>query len=715
MTTPASAQPTDDSRYSFQAFDLRTIPHVLIERSWIIVLCLVAAAFWTARSIQKAPVLYSATATLQFEPEEQKVVKIEKVQEQDFRNLEKLQTVIATFKTRPLLERIVTNGLSKDPAFARIMVGNPSVRQLTDMVGGMVEIRLRRGTYLIDVTAIHTDPQLTAAVANAVVREFIKLNIEQHSSSTEVANEFLISEANRLKKKLQESELALQSYKEKTGALSLDQGRDTVSGNLMTLNASVASARAARIKAESDYEQVLKLGTNVQELLLLPAVTEAYAVSEARQALATAESDFAMLKLRYRAKHPKYARALAQIQEAGQNLTNAVLNVPPTIKAALDVAKASEQALEKSLQQQEKAALELSKLAIPYNVLMREVESDRALYESVLKRLKETGVTKELQPTKLHFAQPAEVPGWPFSPDKKAIITRGIMMGLAVGLFLAFGINFLDSSFKTVDQAEETLRLPVLTVVPQLRELKKAASQLIVSENAKSSGAEAFRTLRAAMTMLGPAEDRRVFLFTSALPQEGKTFTSLNFAASLAQQGLRTVLIDGDLRRPAVEDALGAKGSPNGGVTDYLAGQRRIDEIIHPTKLENLSLISAGTTAPNPAELLAQGKLASLIDDALARFDRIVIDSAPVHAVSDTLMMLNHVQTVSVVARAAKTPRRAVLRCVQMLLGADAPLGGIILNRMPRRRGPGYYYDPYYDYSYHGKYAKKGVYGNTDK
>ena len=709
---PASAQVPDVTGHSFQAFDLRKITHNFIEKSWVIVLSFVIAAFWTARTVQKAPVLYSATAMLQYEPEDSKVVNIQKVQESDFRSLEKLQTMISTFKTTALLEMIVTNGLSRDPVYAKIMGANPSLRQQTDMVKNMTRIELRRGTFLIDVTAIHTDPQLTAVVANAVVNGFIAQNVEKHYTSTEVANEFLLGEASRLKKKLQDSELALQAYKEKTGAYSVDPGRDAAGGGLAALNTSLTQVKTARAKVERDLEKLVQLGGNMHELLSFRPVAEDPAVVEAQRNLSRAESDLGLLQLRYRAKHPRYVQADAQIREAKQNLTNAVLMVPLILKSALETAKNSEQELEKSVRQQETVVLEQSRLAIPYNVLLRDVESDRALYESVLKRLKETGVTKELQPTKLYFAQRAEVPGWPFSPDKKAMITSGLAMGLAVGLLLAFGLNCLDNSIKTVDQAEEALRLPVLAVVPLLRELRKSGSQLIPNEHGRSLGAEAFRTLRAAMSMLGPAAERRVFLFTSALPQEGKTFTSLNFAASLAQQSLRTVIIDCDLRRPSVEDSLGDKGSPHGGVTDYLTGQKGIDLLVHPTKLENLFFISAGTTAPNPAELLARGTTDALIDEALARFDRVVIDSAPIHAVSDTLLILARVQTVCIVARAAKTPCRAVQRCIQMLHGAHAPLVGIVLNRMPRRRGPGYYYDTYYDYSYHGKYAKKGVYGS---
>jgi capsular exopolysaccharide synthesis family protein len=226
-------------------------------------------------------------------------------------------------------------------------------------------------------------------------------------------------------------------------------------------------------------------------------------------------------------------------------------------------------------------------------------------------------------------------------------------------------------------------------------------------------GAEAFRTLRTALSMLGRVEDRRVFLFTSAMPAEGKTFCSLNYSASLAQMSLKTLLIDADLRRPAVEICLKGKEQGTAGVTDYLTGKKALLDVVQKTDLENLHFVSAGTTAPNPAELLAQDGLSAMIEDALRHYDRVVVDSAPIHAVSDTLLIVKSVQTVCLVVRAAKTSGRSVMRCIQLLQAAEAPLSGVILNRMPVRRGLGYgYYSPYYDYSYHGKYSKKGVYGH---
>jgi succinoglycan biosynthesis transport protein ExoP len=239
----------------------------------------------------------------------------------------------------------------------------------------------------------------------------------------------------------------------------------------------------------------------------------------------------------------------------------------------------------------------------------------------------------------------------------------------------------------------------------------KHGPELFLNHDAKSPAAEAFRTLRTSVTMLGRPEARRTFLFTSAIPQEGKTFCSLNFSLALAQQGLNTVVIDGDLRRPAIEKALAPDSPRRTGVTDYLTGACTLDQIIHETGQKNLHYIPAGTLAPNPAELLAQGNLDNLIEEALLRFDRVVVDSAPVHAVSDTLLMLKKVQTVCLVVRACKTPRKAVGRARELLEKAQAPLAGVILNLQPRRRlSPGY--DPYYSYSYDGKYSDKGVYGS---
>jgi capsular exopolysaccharide synthesis family protein len=712
-TAPYVAAPEMPADY---ASDVRRTWHALIERAWIVPLCLVLSLALGFAYLRRAPVLFSATATLQVQQDQSPVFKIDNVQFQDLQALDFLQTIVQTLKARPLLARVIeSNNLTVGQRLLSATVQPAGGEDLVGVLDRLTTVKLRRGTRLIDITVKHSDPQLTAVLANSLVNEFISDNAEQHETTSEAASGTLIKEAERLRKKLQESETAMQTYRENSKAVSLDDRQNTVVAELKELSTKVTEAKYALIKLESDYNQVLALGNNPDALLSLPAVANNPSVVAAKLNLSKAENEFVGLKQRYKEKHPKYLQAKMQLIGLQNELAESIPKAAQGLKSSLDAARASKEALESALRAQDASALDLNKLAIQYGVLSREVESDRALYDSVLKRMKETSVTKEIKPMRIRVVQPAFTPKKPFSPRRTMIAALSALGGIAVGFLLVLGLNFLDTSIKTVDEAETLLRYPVLAAVSDLKEVKKLNHPLVVLDDAHSSGAEAFRTLRTSLSMLGRVEDRRVFLFTSSLPAEGKTFCSINFSASLAQLGLKVLLIDGDLRKPSVEPVLMGKDLETPGVTDYLTGKKTFEEVVHTCRLPGLCYIPGGTTAPNPAELLAKDGLGELIERALKTYDRIIVDSAPVHAVSDTLLMLKNVQTVCLVVRTAYTPTRSVARCVHLLKGAQAPLSGLVMNRMPlrRRMGYGYYYGShYYDYRYHGKYAKKGVYGS---
>ena len=718
----APLQPTEPASYvadqnisADSTADLSRTWHALIERVWVVPLCLVISLTLGFAYLRRAPVLYSATTTVQVQQDQAPVFKIDNVRFEDLQALDFLQTIAQTLKTRPLLARVAeSNNLAADSRFLSATIMPSTEEDLVDTLARLTTVKLRRGTRLIDVTVTHSSPQLTALLANSLVSQFIANYAEQHTTSGEVASEFLVQEASRLRRKLQESEVALQAYRETSKASSLDDRQNTVVAELKELSTKVTEAKSARIKLESEYNQVLTLSNNPEALMTLPTIAANASVLAARQNLSKAQNDFEVLKQRYKEKHPKYIQAQTQLAALQNDLAESIPKAAQSLKASLDATRASEQALESALTTQEASALKLNKLAIQYGVLSREVESDRALYESVLKTMKETSVTKEITPMKIRVVQPAFTPKTPFSPKRALIVAISALGGIFAGFLLVLFLNFLDTSIKTVDEAETKLGFPVFAAVSNLKEVKKKRHPLVVVDAPHSSGAEAFRTLRTSLSMLGRVEDRRVFLFTSAMPQEGKTFCSINYAASLAQLGLKVLLIDGDLRRPTVELVLTGKDQGTPGVTDYLTGKKSLEEVVQPCKLPGLFFVSGGTTAPNPAELLAKDGLSELIERALKTYDRVVLDSAPVHAVSDTLLMLKNVQTVCLVVRGARTSTRSVSRCVHLLKGARAPLSGLVLNRMPLRRGIGYgyyYYNPYYDYRYHGKYAKKGVYG----
>ena len=694
------------------SFNFQNLYHVLLDKLWLIAIFLVIALLLAAAYLQRAPRLFSSTATLQVEQADQKVIAIQKVQQEDLRGLEVLRTIEQVLKSRALLDRVVTaNGLDKDPRFVSPNLPPPSREQLADALSRIIDVRLRRFTRLIDVSVVHTSPQITAEIANSLIREYMKQNLEQYSDASQVASEFLVEEARRLKKKLEESEHALHAYREKSKSVSLEQRQDIVNPKLKELSQRLTEAKSKRIDWAAKLAQVKALGTNDEALLVLPVVATDPLIMNIQANISKSESEFANLRQRYKDKHPKYIQASSQLAEWRKELYSAVRKIGQTVEVSYESAMAAEKELDKAVVEQEAVALDLNRQLIEYNVLTREVESDKMFYDAVNSRLKETSLAKELPSNIVRVVQKANPPELPFSPNKRKILILGAFAGLFGGILVVVGLNAIDRSVKTVDQAEELLQLAVLSAIPEVKEVKKDQSVLIVTEDAKSPGAEAFRSLRTSLRMLGREEDRRTFLFTSALPQEGKTFCAANYSLSLAQQGHKTLLIDGDLRRPAVEMAILGKKNHHVGVTDYLTGQKKLGDIIQTTKHEFFSFISAGTTAPNPAELLAQRNFDSLIDEALLSFDRVIIDSAPIHAVSDTLVMLNRVQTVCLVIRACKTPAGAAARAIQMLQKAGSLPAGIVLNRLPRRKGRGYSYDPYYDYSYKGSYAEKGVYG----
>jgi len=474
-------------------------------------------------------------------------------------------------------------------------------------------------------------------------------------------------------------------------------------------------------------------------------------VMDARRSIIQLEAGITTYALRYKDKHPKMMAAKAALAEAKQKLHQAVLAQPALMRNAIDQIKATEASLQQALQNQQGVAVNLNRAAIGYQELARQAETDRALYESVIRQIKETNLSKDVKTNAVSVIEHSPLPGSPISPRPTKTIVLGLLAGLAVGLAFVFGVDALDRSIKTVDQAETSLGLPVFAAVPdttdegpvsRLKRRSKAfgsSNYRVVVETPESPAAEAFRNLRAALSLLGPEAERKVSLFTSAVPNEGKSFTSANYSLVLAQQGYRVLLIDGDLRRPNMHkifrfpDANASNNSEEDitpGVTDCLVGKADLASaarVISPGEIQlvdedieltgkiltatggQLSVLAGGRRAPNPAEILAGPFFGQLIAEAANLFDRVVIDSAPILAVSDTLLMMPHVQTVCIVVRAAKTPRPAVRRAITLLAKSGIRPAGLVLNRLRRSRGVGYYYY----YASHGYGKEEGAYSRS--
>ncbi|WCJ59679.1 polysaccharide biosynthesis tyrosine autokinase [Fontisphaera persica] len=691
--------------------ELRTIAGILADKAWLIILCVVISLMVAAYHLKNSPRLYQAVATVQVEQEEKKAVKVDPIVREDLRSSESLNTIVQKFKSRALLERVVeTNRLAQNPAFVP-QDGSVTRDEVVARLGNLTRAELRRGTRLIDIFAVHTDPKLAADIANALAEQYMAYDMQTVSATTKGAYSYLRDETERLKKKLEESERNLQKYREEAGIVSLQQSQDVLAPQLRELTAKVAQARSDTARLQRQYQRLLAQASNVSDLLLLPQIAAMPEVQGLRTALSKSEQDFKILSLRYKDKHPKYIDAAVQIEAMKRDLhlaaTNALGRLLESIKVDIEDAKINQEGLEKELKQLEADALRVSQHAIQYSLLSRELEADRALFDSVLNRLKETSLAAEQQPEKLRFIQPAVPPTQPFLPRVQRTYSFALLIGLAVGLALAFGSNAMDTSFKSVEQAEAYLQLPVFTAIPKLKEVRLGDTRFVAIEGSDSRGAEAFRTLRTSVLMLEREEERKVFLFTSAFPGEGKTFSSINFAISLAQQGLRVLLIDADLRKPSVENYITGQTSKLSGLTDVLAGNRSFHEVIQTVeKVKNLHWMAGGKPAPNPAELLATPAFRQVIKHAVDNYDRVVLDTAPIHAVSDTLLICNLAETAILVVNSTKTPRKPVARSIQLIRNAGGNPSGVVLNLVPIRRGGGYYYDSFY-YYHSGYYDQK--------
>jgi len=711
----------DDNPQKFEAaadspfaVDFHAIYHMIREKAWLVVLAVLVSCLFAGAYIMRTPKIYEASTLVEVEQGQRKVVNIQDIKMDDLSSLEILKTIEQNLGSSELLKGVLqTLKLTPEQLGLPASPAKPySDNELIDALKKSVSVRLIRGTRLIGVTAENHEPVLAQQIANEIVSQYVLINVNQRFHINQEANKFLIAEAERLKAKLQKSEQALQEYKEQNQAVSLEENQNITVAKLKQLNEKLTQAKGERLKLESDYAQVQRLtGRDPAELMAITSVASSPVVTEQAKVLAQVEGAMANLTKRYKPLHPKYIQAQGEVAAARANLSEALLKAAQSVGTALEAARETERSLQNALTEQEQASLVLSKIGIPYNVLLREVQSDQALYDSVLTRLKETDITKGIEQDNIRVTDPARVPEFAVKPRKMLVLCGGLLAGLAAGIGLCFLLNAMDNTFKTVDQAELQLDLPAVSVVPIGPSRTVGSKGLTILEEPNGAVAEAFRTLRTSLSLLGKQSERTVFLFTSAVPSEGKSFCSMNYAVSLAQQGLRTLLIDADLRLPTVGKTF-FDSKPHVGVSEVVSGNIELGPAIRGTEVPNLHVMTSGHRSPNPSELLSGTGFGDLVRAATRQFDRIVIDSAPVNAVSDSLLLVKWSQIVCLVVHAGRTPRKAVLRACKKLTEAGSRPVGFVLNRMPQHSGAGYYY--YYHSP--GEYGKTyGAAGETAK
>ena len=707
MTTSPMNQNEADT-LSPMAISYQEVLSALLENAWIIALFILIGIVAGFSYIQKSPRVYESKVLLYIEPPKN-VVNIQEVTQEDSRSYEAMQNMLQLIRSKPLLLRVAqTANLGKDAAFLMVPEEQANLKNedVAERVRGAINPVQRKGTTMIDLHVAHGDPHVAQRLANTIAREFMEMNIGRRLETTDVAYKFLFKELEKVRQDLQGSELALQSFKEKNGVPALD------SEELKGVNMELGKIRQRRHLLESDLDQIKKIGEDTTRLLGLESIQLDPTVDALQKSIARQNEMISIATQRITEQHPRLVRMREDLAVLQKNLLtaarDAVRGVEPRLKAL--------QSQEENIQ---KLAIDQSKTAIEYNRLLRDVETNQSFYNSLNKRMSETNITKSLDFDNIRIIEPANFNGEPISPNKRKLMMISVTASLLFGICLSLILHSFDNSIKTVDQAETLLKLPCLAAVPESR-LKKTTKAKGASKGksgahsgTKSSSdeitpavRESFRTLLVSLSLLGKKEDGRVCLFTSAVPAEGKTFCSFYCAAHLAGQGSKTLLIDADLRKPYLHQMV-TKGVMGPGVSEVLSEQKTAEEVIQSTSVENLFFVSAGARSPNPPKLLVNESFGKLIETYKSKFDYIILDTAPVNAVADTLLMVQHSQRICLITRCGSTARRATIRAIEFLRQAGKEPSGVVINRFRDRRGLYYYYH----YSYHKTYGRENAYG----
>lgn len=560
-----------------------------------------------------------------------------------------------------------------------------------------------RNSRLVDILYTSSDPVFAAQAANALAKAYIAQSMEFRFSESKDAAEWLSSQLTEQRKALEASEAALQAYREQNGAVSVaDSASNIVVQRLTDLNGALTKAKTERINKEALYNQ-LKTAESSGKLDTFPAVLANDYVQKLRSDLADLQRQQAQLAERYGERHAEMIKIRASVEAADAKLKIELSKVVESVRNEYQAARSEEESLQSALNQQKAEALSLNRTGIEYGVLQREVESNKQVYESLMQRTKETGISAERKATNIRVVDEAQVPGGPISPNLRRSVTLSLVSGLTLALGLVFLVDYLDSRLKTPQDLKTYLGVPFLGMIPAVQRGKEAVNPLL-TDVGNASFAEAFKTVRTNVLFSSADDGLRTLVVTSAGPGEGKSICSANIAVALAQTGLRVLLVDADMRRPRVHEIFDIPEEP--GLSNLLTGNSKASEVIQKSNVPSLWLMSAGHIPPNPAELLSSPRFVDFLNALEEHFDWVVLDTPPVLVVADSMVVANKATGVVFVVGADQTSRNAARNAVEQLEATNATVIGSVLNRADVHRHS-HYYASYYKKEYARYYVKQ--------
>jgi polysaccharide biosynthesis transport protein len=723
---------------------LREYWRVVERRKWLILACVVLAITVSVVYTSRLTPIYQATAQLEIDMENANVLPY-----QDFNNNnqgnnygeyeEFLQTQIRHITSRSLAQRVViAEGLdrktdvqpqqnkSRLAALLSFLPGQKDtdtavqpptkeekLQQAIDEVVGNLQATPAKNTRVVEISYSSPNPKAAAKIANAITREYIEYNFLAKYDATVRATDFLQKQMMDLKAKVAQSESDLTDYARRHDILNTTDKQNVVLQTLGEINSKLTEARAARMDKESVYRTLTKSTTteNFPQGLRTPLI------ETLEKGLMNDEQDLAKLTIQLGPSMPQVKQLESRVREARKQLQHERQLAIENASKEYETAMAREKLLAAAFETQKTQANQLNEASIQYNIIKREAETNKQLYDGLLQRMKEAGVAAGLKSSNIRVVDQAEVPVAPASPSLKKNLTMALMLGLLGGLGLVFFLNYMDNTVKTPDDVEDILGLPSLGLIPSLQSSRgrygylhaygkgKTHTKALTTQGVELASliagssliAEAYRGLRTALLLSNPDNPPKIIMVTSPKAREGKTTTVCNTALCLAQTGKKVLIIDCDLRRPQIKKIFHENGN---GLSEYLTGQVDFVEVMQESSIPNLSIVHAGTTPPNPGELLGSLRMKDAILAVSKIFDYILIDTPPLMSVTDPLIMAPMADGVILVIKGAKNPPEILKRAKKSLDLVHARILGVLCNNVDLHSSSyNYYYHQYSEYS----------------
>lgn len=692
---------------------------IALRWKWLIVGAVALAVFAAILLTVLATPLFTATTRLEISREGSQIINVGEVEpETSSTDMEFYQTQYGLLQSRSLAERVVRELKLADDAEFFAQFGRDDllesngragaaanraerVRVATEILLTNVEVSPIRLSRLVDLSWVSPDPALSARVANAWAASFIESNIERRFEATAYARQFLEDRLDQLRGRLEESERQLVGYASNQAIINIPAGGEDAEGNqpersltadtLVALNDALAEATADRVRAESRLRSpeasAESIGSN--------------AIAAMRERRAQASAEYERLLSQFEPGYPPARALAAQVEELDRNIAREEARIQTSLRNAYTAALARERSLVARVNGVKDDFLDQRRRSIQYNIYQREVDTNRELYDGLLQRYKEIGVTGGVGSNNVSVVDPATPPERPSHPRPLINILIALLAGLTAGVGLALVREQMDETISDPADFERRIGLPLLGTIPT------AADQNPLDEirDPKSELTEAYLSVQTSLAFSSDHGIPRSFTVTSTRAAEGKSATAFALANSIAKTGARTILVDGDMRSPSVHANLGIRNDK--GLSNYLAGTESLDALVREVNGEQIAILPAGPQPPNAAELLRGERFAALIGELRERFDYVVIDSPPVLGLADAPSIASRTEAAIYVIEAKAVKARIARRAIDRLHQARATIVGAVLTKFDARRAHfGYGYD--YGYGYGDRSDKRG-------